>query len=227
MQPMDYDGIARSVMRLLRGRRSQPLFSRRLGYRTNVAYAWESGRRSPTAAEMLRAAALVGVDVRAALAPFFYRHLPETIAALDPTSPELVAALLRDLRGPAPMRILAERTGLSRSSISRILAGRTEPRLPTFFRLVDAVSRRLLDLLAGLVDVAQIPAAREEWTRLDALRRLAFENPLSVAVQRVLELEGYARRGPHRRGWIAARLAITVEVEDRALAALAPAGEGR
>jgi hypothetical protein len=54
--PVDFDRIARELMVALRGRRSQVAWSRRLGYRSNVAYAWESGRRSPTGAEMLRAA---------------------------------------------------------------------------------------------------------------------------------------------------------------------------
>ncbi|HVK71676.1 MAG TPA: helix-turn-helix transcriptional regulator [Kofleriaceae bacterium] len=221
---MDHEALARGVMRALRGRRSQTAFSRRLGYATNVAYAWEAGRRFPTAAEMLRAAARAGVDVRRALTPFFYRHLPDDLAQLEPTSPTFVAALLRDLRGPAPMQGLAERTGLSRSAVSRILAGKTEPRLPAFFRLVDAVSRRLLDLLAGLVDVSAIPAARDEWRRLEAVRRLAAENPLSEAVPRFLELEQYARLPRHRPGWIAERLGIARADEERTLRDLETAG---
>jgi transcriptional regulator with XRE-family HTH domain len=40
------------------------------------------------------------------------------------------------------MQSLAGRTGLSRSAISRIFAGKNEPRLPSFFRIVDAASRR-------------------------------------------------------------------------------------
>jgi transcriptional regulator with XRE-family HTH domain len=122
------------------------------------------------------------------------------------------------------MQALAARTGLSRSAMSRILAGRTEPRLPAFFRLVDIASRRLLDLLAGLVDVAAIPAAREEWSRVEALRRLALENPLSEAVPRFLELEQYAELPGHPPGWIAERLDISRDDEERTLRDLEAAG---
>jgi transcriptional regulator with XRE-family HTH domain len=211
-------------MRALRGRRSQTAFSRRLGYSTNVAYAWEAGRRFPTAAEMLRAAARVGVDVRGALAPFFYRQLPDDLATLDPTRPAFVAALLRHLRGPAPMRILADRAELSRSAVSRVLAGKIQPRLPVFLRLVDAASRRLLDLLAGLVDVDAIPSARDEWQRLNAVRRLAAQNPLSESVPRFLELEQYLELPRHRPGWIAEQLGITRDDEERTLRDLETAG---
>jgi transcriptional regulator with XRE-family HTH domain len=221
---MDHDALARGVLKALRGRRSQAAFSRRLGYTTNVAYAWEAGRRSPTAAEMFRAAAVVHVDVRAALGPFFGGTLPGALADLDPASPAFVAALLREVRGSVPMEHLAAAAGLSRSTISRILAGRVEPRLPVFFRLVDAASRRLLNLLSGLVPLASIPAAQAEWERLEAARRLAYENPLSEVVPRFLELQAYARLRRHRPGWIAERLGIDPADETRTLADLAAAG---
>lgn len=220
LQELDYEALARDLMRALRGKRSQTAFSRRLGYSSNVAYAWESGRRAPTAAEMLRAAARVGVDVRGAITAFF-RRMPDELAALDPTSPAMVAALLREMRGPGPMQRLAERTGLSRSAISRLLAGKTEPRLPTFLRLVDAASRRVLDLLAGFVDLETVPAAQAEWRRLSRIRRLSAEDPLFELVPRALELDDYVE---HRPGWIAERLGISLEDEERTLSALQAAG---
>lgn len=221
---MNYEILAQNVVRALRGKRSQVAFSRRLGYRTNVAYPWEAGRRFPTAAELFRAAKRIGIDVRAAITPFFRPRLPEELRELEPTSSEFVAAVLRAMRGPGSMQELAMRTGLSRSAISRILSGSTEPRLPQFFRLVDAMSRRLLDLLSGFVDVSTLVAARDEWRRLEALRRLAAENPLSEAVPRFLELEQYSRLAKHRPGWIAERLGISRADEERTLADLELAG---
>lgn len=216
---MDFAALAAQVMRALRGRRSQTAFSRRLGYSTNVAYAWEAGRRAPTAAEMLRAASKVGVAVREAVGAFVYGH-HAIDEGLKPTSPAFVAALLRAIRGAAPMRALAERVGLSPSAISRLLSGATEPRLPLFFALVEASSGRLVDLLARFVDVAKLDAARGEWAKLEALRRLAYENPLAESVPRCLELDAYAALSKHRVGWIAARLGISQEDEERTLADL-------
>ncbi|MFW5921372.1 MAG: DUF4423 domain-containing protein, partial [Polyangiales bacterium] len=99
-------------------------------------------------------------------------------------------------------------------AVSRVLAGKTEPRLPTFFRLVDAASRRLLDLLSGLVDLDEVPSAREEWHRLDSIRRLTAGNPLFELVPRALELDAYTH---HRPGWLAERLGISMEEEERTL----------
>lgn len=221
---MEHAALGSQLLRALRGKRSQTAFSRRLGYTTNVAYPWEAGRRFPTASETLRAAAKVGIDVRRAIEPFFQRRLPDELCSLEPTSPEFVAALLRAARGKAPMHVLGERSGLSRSQISRILAGKNEPRLPTFLSLIDAMTRRLLDLLAGFVDVSALPAARQEWLRLEALRRLAYENPLSEAVPRFIELEQYAALPRHVPGWIAKRLGVSLDDEQRTLRDLQAAG---
>lgn len=221
---MDYELLARQVLRQLRGGRSQTAFSRRLGYSSNVAYAWESGRRFPTAAELFAAAARLGLDVRGAVQPFLQRHLSEALRNLDPGSREFCAELLRELRGTASIQALAGRAGISRSALSRILAGLAEPRVPLFLRLVDAASRRVLDLLSGLVNVENLPAAGTEWRRVQALRRLAHENPLSEAVPRFLELDQYAALPRHVPGWIAGKLGVSVDDEQRTLADLTAVG---
>ena len=221
---MDYELLARQLFRELRGARSQTAFSRRLGYSSNVAYAWESGQRSPTAAELFGAASRVGIDVRAALEPFLQRHLSDALRMLDPASPEFTAELLRELRGTSSIQALAERAGISRSALSRILSCIAQPRVPLFLRLVDAATRRVLDLLTGLVNVDHLPAAGAEWQRVQALRRLANENPLSEAVPRFLELEQYAALSNHTPGWIADKLGITREEEEHTLADLMAVG---
>jgi transcriptional regulator with XRE-family HTH domain len=221
---MDYELLARQLLRELRGARSQTAFSRRLGYSTNVAYTWESGRRFPTAAELFAAATRLGLDVRGAVQPFLQRHLSDELRTLEPGTREFCAELLRELRGTASIQALAERVGISRSALSRILSGRAEPRVPLFLRLVDTASRRVLDLLSGLVDVEKLGAAGTEWRRVQALRRLAHENPLSEAVPRFLELLQYEALPEHVPGWIAAKLGVTREEEERTLAELSAVG---
>src|SRR5687767_239982 len=130
---LDFEQISREFLVAIRGERSQLAWSRRLGYRSNVAYAWESGRRWPTAAETLRACARAGIDVRAALEKF-YGQAPPWLDEQDLTTPQSAAQLLEDLRGSTPILGLAARTGLSRYSISRWLSAQTQPRLPDFLR---------------------------------------------------------------------------------------------
>jgi DNA-binding phage protein/DNA-binding Lrp family transcriptional regulator len=213
---MDFDLVGREFLRALRGRRSQTAWSRRLGYRSNVVYAWESGRRWPTAAETFRAARRSGIDLERALARF-YGERPRWLEELEPTTPEAIARLLNDLRGSASITDLARRAGLSRYSVSRWLSATTQPRLPDFLRAVEAASLRSVDLLAAFVEPAAMPSVAPLWRRLEARRRSAHEQPWTQAVLRALELADYRALPAHDPAWIARRLGISLEEVRRCL----------
>jgi DNA-binding transcriptional regulator YiaG len=215
-----FETMASELLRALRGRRSQTAFSRRLGYRSNVVYRWESGRAWPTAAATLRAAQKTGVDLRAGLRAF-YRVEPRWLRHTDPATPEGVATLLRDLRGSLPIGELARRAGRSRFAVSRWLKGEAEPRLPELLLMVESSSLRLLDFVAILVDPAKLPSAARDWQELQTAREAAYTVPWSHAVLRVLELQDYRAAGRHRSGYIAHRLGISLEEEARCLELLA------
>ena len=221
LRDMDHDGLARDLIRALRGHRSQRAFSRWLGYSTNVIYTWESGRRAPTAAETFRVAARAKVDVPAALARFM--NFPGE--APDLTTPEGIATLLRALAGDTPVSELGRRTGLGRFRVARWLAGQNEPRLPDFLRLVEAASLRLLDFLSVFADPEALPGATIAWRAQVARRSLAQEAPWSAGVLRALELGDYSGLPAHRPGWIATRLGISAEEEARCLELLEQAGQ--
>ncbi len=214
--------VARELLRALRGRRSQPAWSRRLGYRSNVAWLWEAGRRSPDAAELLRAARLAGVDVDAAITVFLGR--PPAWLGVVPDA-EVPGALLRDLRGTASLVELARRTGHTRFVWARWLAGTTRPRLPDFLAAIDAASLRLVDFVAAFVVPTRIPSIAEAWSRLEARRRGAALHPWTQAILRVLELDAYRAAPDPGPGWIAARLGIPVEEEQRCLSFLVQTGQ--
>lgn len=220
---MDWELLSREWLRALRGTRTQPAFSRRLGYRSNVVWTWEAGHRWPTAAEAMRAAVRAGVDVRGAWARF-YRTPPEWLATVDPTTRAGVAALLRDLRGTQAIGEAAARAGVSRYQLLRWLGEVAEPKLPQLWAVVEALSLRALDLVAATVDIDTLPSAREAWARLEAQRRTAYDAPWTQAVLRGLELVDYP---PHRPGWLAARLGISRDDEEHALALLAASGQVR
>ena len=221
---MDFEVVARELLVALRGHRSQVAWSRRLGYRSNVAYAWESGNRSPTAAETLRAARRAGVDLPAAMERF-YGRAPAWLDGLDVASPEGVARLLDDLRGSTSISDLARRSGLSRYSLSRWLSGQTQPRIGDFLCVVEAASVRLVDFVAILVDPAAVPSGAELWARVEARRKGAAEHPWTQAVLRALELEDYRRLPTHVPGWIANRLGLSPEEEARCLQFLLETGQ--
>ena len=225
---LDFDRLASEWLRALRGRRSQNAWSRRLRYRSNIAYLWESGRNWPTAARALWAAERTGLDVRERLGRLF--HAPPawlTDDDLDPTSPDAVAALMRELLGSTPIVEVAHRAGRSRFAVARWLKGTAQPRLPDFFRFVEAASLRLLDFVALFVDPTKLPSAERRWAQLEAARRLSREEPWAQAVFLALELADYRALATHRPGFIAERLRIAPELEASCLALLEQAGQAR
>jgi DNA-binding phage protein len=221
---MNFERLAAELLRGLRGKRSQQALCRRLGARSNVVHQWERGHSFPTASRMLQVAARVGVDVGQAFREF-YRTPPRWLDSTDPSSPAGVAAFLDDLRGSTSVVELSRYSGKSRFAVARFLSGDAEPRLPDFLRLIEAASLRLLDFIEQLVDPRLLPSVRDAWERLNAARRLAYDEPWSQAVLRALELSSYAALPAHEPGWIAARIGISIEEELQCLERLAKSGQ--
>jgi transcriptional regulator with XRE-family HTH domain len=223
---VNYERLASEFLRALRGRRSQVAFSRRLHYKSNVAYLWESQRKWPTAAVALHAAERVGIDLSSALSGF-YSSAPAWLREEKLGSPEMVARFLDDLRGSTSIVELAERCDRSRYAVARWVKGQTEPRLPDFFRLIEAASSRLLDFLSGFVDPMRLAVIRKPWRSLSAARKMMAEMPWSPAVLLMLEVEDYRALKKHEPGWLAHRLGLSREEEEQCLEALATTGQIR
>jgi len=220
---VDTSRLACQLIRALRGRRSQVALSHRLGYRSNVLYSWESGQGFPSAAKFFRLALLVGRTPNEALQRFLPH--PDLAEQVDLTTKAGVAAVLRDLWGRRPLATLADALGRDRFAVSRWLHGKTEPPLPEFLALFEAATLALVDFLATLVDPAELPEVAELWRALQAARRSAYELPWSHAVLRAVDLESYAALTEHRPGWIASRLGLTVNEEQRCLDLLCATGD--
>jgi len=193
--------MAQETMRALRGQRSQVAFSRRLGYRSNVAAEWESGRRFPNALEVLRAAEKTGVDVDALMNTF-------ELQAAEIYRADGLSAWLGRLQGSATQADVSQRTGCSRHQVGRWLRGTATPRLPDFLALIDALTGRLGDFVDLLV--GPIPSVQRHVALRRAVSRIVFTHPWSAAVLGCIEA-----MAPARPADIAARLGLErAEVEE-------------
>jgi hypothetical protein len=213
---------ARQLMRAIRGHRSQVAFSRRLGYRGNVAAKWEGGHRFPTFGEMLRASSRTGVDVAAALVRF---HAPSA-ALWNPKEPEVIHPWLASLRGQSSQTVLAERSGLSRQQVGRMLSGRAQGRLPQVLTLLHTMTGRMPDLIGHLVPIGEVPAIAKEAEARRALARLAFAHPWSPAARAWLGTQGRVpvNEAPHR---LAEALGLSTESARVLIDALVTSGAAR
>lgn len=220
---MDTARISADWLRLVRGKRSQRSFSKRLGYASNIAYRWETGVCYPLAREALTLAKRDGAAGREALLVFLGNALPEPLLNVDLGTRAGIAELLKTLRGDTSLVELARRSGHSRFSVARWLSGAAEPRLPELLTLVEAMTFRLLDFLASFTQIERLPTAAEAYRALEAARKTAYDVPWSHAVLRALELSDYRALRKHRPGWIARRLGISQQEEETCLSALATA----
>ncbi len=219
MDHVSWPRVGRELIRALRAKRSQTVFSRSLGYRSNVAYPWESGRREPSASEFFRAVSVFWGDPNSMWSSF-----PLDLAGVDLTSSQGVGELLKALRGTARLQTIADELGCSRFTVSRWLKGQTEPKLGAFLELVEVLTLRGADLVFTLCDPNQLPSLEAHWHTLQARRRVSFTHPWSSAILRQLELERYRSLPRHKPGFIAEQLGIERAVEDEVLCALRDAG---
>jgi biotin operon repressor len=221
---MDTELLSRELIRALRGKRSQAALSRHLRYRTNVVYAWESGRNAPTAAQLFGLAQRSGIDLHQALRGFF-RVAPKWVDQVQLQTAEGVLQLLVELRGALPLTELARSTGMSRFALSRLFKGQAQPKAPQFFGLIQACTRRLLDFVSLLVDPEMIPSIRAQWRQQQARRETATRAPWSPAVLAALELLDYHASSEHRDAWLAERLHISEEQVRECVALLRESGQ--
>ncbi len=214
------------LLRALRGSRSQVAFARRLGYRGNPVTDWERGSRKPTAVEALRAAERVGLDVRAAFARFVPIEPPsyEAAASRGRKRTLRIGQWLDVLRGDLAIHELARRVGRSRFGVGRWLAGRTQPRLHELIELIDAITGRAHDWVAELVPIEQVPSLLSAHVKARAARSIAFDQPWTEAVLRVLETTRYREQPDVAHGALAAWLGIPLATLESALAGLVEAG---
>jgi DNA-binding phage protein len=205
-ESIDFEQVASELIRALRGKRSCAELSRRAGYRSNIVQRWERGRSWPTAATYLRLHTRFRRS--ASWIEQYFHTQPAWAAGIEAHSPEAVAAFLRALRGKTPLLRVAELAERNRYSVARWMDGSTEPRLPDFLRVVQACSRRLVDLVAALEDPEQIPSLRARWHHQQLSRKAAYELPWSHAVLRGLELADCPRERDEQESFLARKLGI-------------------
>lgn len=198
---------ARQLLRALRGKRSQQAWARRLGYRSNPITDWENGRSFPQTSEVLRAAGLARVDVLGAFARFS-PNLPLERQGRG----YALGAWMRGSLGTTSVSDVARRMHYARSSVSRWVCGASEPRIPEFLAFVEAATGRVADWVSELVPIDQVPALYGRYTAAKAAKQLAFSQPWTEALLRVLESQSYHAAPEHDDQRLAAQLGIAVDV---------------
>ncbi len=216
---MDYAALSATLIARVRGTMSQEHLSRRLGYASNVLYLWERQRRLPTVGTFFRMADLRRRAVRDGLVRFVGPGATANGLARS-GSPAAVPLLLHWMSGDQSSVELARLSGFDRTTLSRWLKGKTEPRLPDFLELLDKATLRLLDFVALFVDPGELAMTREAYAASKNRQRLAYELPWSHAVLHALELAAYRALPRHRPAVLAEHLGLSIAEVEAQLAQL-------
>lgn len=220
---MDFERVSSQLLRALRAGQTQQALSRKLGFRSNVSNAWEAGRDFPRASTFFRLLRTQGRDARAVLEQFRV----DLADCPSPEEPGVAGRLLDRLRSRRKLGDVASAAGLDRFLVSRILHGTSDPRLPHFLCLLEALTLSSLDFLALIVDVGTLPECADRWRASEAARRAAFEFPWAQAVVLLTDLPEYRALPRHSPGWFASRLGLTTRQEEECLALLVTLGRLR
>lgn len=192
METFDYSAMAAELVRAIRGKRTQRFLGRKVGFSSNVLYSWEAGRSHPVASAFFRLAFIGNGGLPSRINRFTSSHSPALDARVLATA-EGIALLMRELAADEPIAALARDVGADRTTMTRWLSGRTEPRLPDFLGFVQQRTHRVLQFVELFADPMQLPSTAVGYRSVLAQQRLASDLPMSHAVLRALELKSYGR----------------------------------
>lgn len=190
MEHFDYETMASELVRAIRGNRTQRSLGRKAGFTSNVLYSWEAGRSSPAASVFFRLAAIGRAGIFERINRFAATHV-RTVDAHQLPTPDGVSKFMRELAADEPIAALARDVDSDRTTVTRWLDGRTEPRLPDFLRFVQRTTHRILQFVEIFTDPLQLRSTSAAFQSLVAQQRIASERPMSHAVLRALELAAY------------------------------------
>ena len=217
---VDWQKAAQEMVRALRGKSTQAALSRRMGFKTNVFYRWESGQRQIRISELVRLLSVRHSQYRAALWTFSGQSRPVTGLEDDWDWP----SWLKALRGEKSVDALAEELDLKASALRRIFRGDSDPALSRLLPIIQSLTGRIVDFIDIMVDASQISAIQPYWQVVDAQRRIARDHMNAEAIIAALEIEGYRNLREHSNEWIAGRLSLPVPEVEETLKALEQAG---
>ena len=218
---IEWDAVARELVKALRGRSTQGALSRRLGFKTNVVYRWEAGLRAATADDLL---ALIRLRIDQSELKLWSFALGSNGTRLD-TPPFEWAVWLKTLRGDQSVRDIAESLGISQQAVRRIFRGDSTPSLSRLLNLIQCLSNRIINFIELLTDSSLLKSLKGMRTLVEAQMAITFKHIHAESIIACLETRGYAELPNHSNEWIAKRLALPVEVVEETVEALV-AGRG-
>lgn len=210
---IDFTQLKKELLVAIRGDLSQGQLNKKLKFKSNQIYRWESGQAAiswPDFCKLCRAAK---------------RPIDEAarsgLVLLE--KPEDSRSLVERMMGSGNQQVLAQKLDVSRSVVSRWLSGRADPTLEDVLRMGFTAGVSITTFLLTLVKLESLPSIQEEVELEQRERELHFKYPWVGGVILILRTPKYREIGKHREGFIAERLGISLDEEQTAIRELVKA----
>lgn len=211
---MDFILLKTQLLRAIRGKKSQTYLSRKLKFRGNQVFRWESNERAISWPNFVKLCKASDCDLPTALSKVFgYRGKPDDFA-------QLFSQLIGDIK----ISEVAETLKCSRFAVSRWVRGQSQPDLEYFLMLTHHYSFALFEFLELLVDVNEIPVVQKEYNKRKLQKEIHYRYPIVDAFLTCCELDEYKNATQGLSGFFSKKLGISIDEEDEIIRALRQAG---
>ncbi len=200
---MDYKTIQVELLRAVRGKHSQERVSRKLGFKSNPVYLWETGSRTPSWSQFIKLCRICNRDVERAV------HYILGFQGNSADARELLAYLC----GTKKITEVARKTGHSRFVVSAWLSGKSEPGLDVFLEIFNELQFILVEFIEVLAPTEQVPSLASVARQLKSQKNAVYAHPEIEAILCALNLETYRKLQTHVPGVIARLIGISLEHE--------------
>ncbi len=211
---MKYEVIQKEILTAMRANRSQTFVSRRLGFKHNQVYRWESGRVTISWKDFARFSKVCG------------KNLPLTLKELFnfQGEPGDYAALLQLLIGEIKRKEICKLLGTSAYRLRKWLSGELSPSFVEMLKLFDQFKRQLTDFVFALGVIDNVKSLGDQTSMKMRLLALHRERPYAGILLHAFDLRAYVEMKQHEPGWAASRIGISLEDEIATLECLTTLG---
>lgn len=187
----------------MRGGRSQNYVNRKLGYKFNQVYRWESGYTSIAWSDFLKFASVCRVDTKSALS--------ETLLfkGSQQKSEDLITHLIGDAKVSSVSTLLSK----SRFTVGRWLRAESEPMLEDILALIHFQGLALAEFIEKLVPLDSITEIEPQLLSRKRQKQLFCEEPRVAAVLVCFTLSSYLQLPRHEVGFVANKLNLDLDTE--------------
>jgi transcriptional regulator with XRE-family HTH domain len=150
---MNYSELSRSILRALRGTKSQTWLSDKLGYSFNKISRFETGQKRISFIEFYNICSALNIDLNEAL------HLTGLLFESDlNNTPKLMQAL-----APSSYKEISNILDVSEGTARRLKIGESKLMLDHFLALLDKHRNILLLFTSLITDPSQIPLMKDQF----------------------------------------------------------------